>query len=563
MATRELTSVDLLDRDDLDRLLDELPDLRGLPVALDIAADSEALTTAAEFEELAAAAKAAGARISITTDDPVRQELALIYGLAVTSTPDAATSILRRRDLQTTVVKGAEAPDPHPLADVEPLGVYLPRPERDRLLAPRGGAVLDPDASFSFVVAPRAERRPRFSETADFRVPARERRPRSAKTGRALGASALVVASIVIAAAIVVLLLGLLAPSAKVVLVPETRQITGEVTYGVAADGVALDVALEPLVLSEVLTYEATLPASGERQVPDAKARGMIFLTNPNSYPVEIPAGTTVSSLDGSQVFLTVEAIEVPAADPFGAATFGTAVVDVEAVDAGPDGNLGTGELAGELGSGVLYQNRFPLEGGTTRTETFVTQADLDALAQQAEQELRARVARALDGTLEPGWLMLGAPETPEPMAVSYSAEPGAVASDVSIRAELRVEGRAYDPAELERMARSELERRLSAATPEGFSLLLDSVRHAPPEQAGSAVAFVLHGEATIQAYLDPALESQLADELAGKSEASARRVLDGVEGLAGYRLEYGPDWLPWEPVPQFSDRISVDIDAP
>lgn len=565
MATRELTSVDVLERDDLDRLLDELPGLADLPITLDIATESDALTTAAEFEELAAAAKAAGARLSITTDDPLRQELALIYGLSVTSSPDAATSILHRRDLQTTVVRRAEVVKPGSASGPEPLGVQLPRPESHRLLAPRGGAVLDPDASFSFVVAPPSERRLRFSETADFQLPARgrtRRRQKSPATGLALSASALVVASIVIAAAIIVLLIGLLAPSATVVLIPERQAITSQVTYGVATEGASLDVTVEPVVVSTVLNHEATRPATGERQVPDAKARGMIFLTNPLSRPVEIPAGTTVTSLDGTRAFLTTETIEVPAADPFGAATFGTAVVDVEAIEPGPGGNLGTGELAGELGSGILYQNRFPLEGGTTRAETYVTEDDLEALARDAEQELRARVDGALDGELESGWLLLGSPETPGDVNLSYSAEAGAVADEVSIRAELRVEGRAYDPAELERLAKSELERRLSAATPEGFSLLLDSVRHSQPESAGSPVSYVMRSEATIQAYIDPALESQLADALTGKSEGSARRLLDGIEGLAGYRLSYGPDWLPWEPVPQFANRVSVDIDV-
>jgi hypothetical protein len=575
VATRERSSVDVQECDDFDRMLDDLPRWRGMTIAIDIATDAEALNSAAEYDELALLAQTYDVEVSISTDDPLRQELARIYGLTITSTPDrATTSILRSLDLQTTRVRSPfvsrryDAPTtrgPQPADTDWPSSVSA-----GSLLAPRGGAVLDPDASFSFVVAPPGERYPRFDEALDGRtgVPGTsvaQRAERRAKHQRdALNASALVVAVVVIAIAVAVLIIGLLAPSAHVVLIPETRVIASEVSYAIAPSGAQFDVVLEPRLISETIQTEMTAPATGQREIPDTGAQGMVFLTNPLTQAVTIPAGTVIVSLDGEQEFLTTAEISVPAADPFGAATFGTAVVDVSAIAPGPDGNLATGELAGELPSGVLYQNRFPLDGGTLKVETFVTSDDLAGLAARAEAELQGGVDTALLGEIEPGWQLFDNPHATDLLSASYSAAAGDVVEEVSIVAELRVEASVFNPDDLHHAATVELERRLGSMTPEGFGLVLDSMQTSAPQpiDSESGFAFTMSSQATIEAYIDPALEASLPEDLTGKSEASAARILDDIGGLASYRLSYGPDWLPWEPVPRFANRISVDIDA-
>jgi hypothetical protein len=555
--------VDVHVRDDFDRLLDDLDELDVEELVIDIVADADALSAPAEFAELARRARSGSLRISIATDDPIRRELALIYGLEAADASNATTRLLFSvASDQTTVVRRRSVDDAESLpADPPP---NLPRRD-DHLLAPRGGPVYDSDASYSFVVAPPVQQTFAKGETAEYvtRRPAKPAgtRPRAR---RAADLSAIVTATLVIVVAVTVLLVGLLAPSATIVLVPETRPVTVELTYGVGTVGLPLDVTIEPSTISRTLVYEASTAATGERMEPDEAARGMVFVTNPHSESVLLPAGTIFTSADGIQTFSALEDIEIPAADPFGAATFGTAVVDVIADAAGMAGNLPIGALSGELPSGVLYQNRFQLDGGSERVVKVVTEADQARLTRQAEAGLEAQIATALDDELDSEWRLLDAAKPSSDVTVVFDAQPGDEADDVTIRAALPVEGSAYDPAALEAAARRMLDGRMRALTPDGFRIVADSMAVSTPRriETASGVAYEVTSSATVEAVLPDDLQSTLASELEGKSEGSARRIIDGIKGLAGYHVAYGPGWLPWEPVPRFSNRISVAIDG-
>jgi hypothetical protein len=325
-----------------------------------------------------------------------------------------------------------------------------------------------------------------------------------------------------------------------------------------------LDLVLEPQTVARTLVYEGSAPATGERFEPDAAARGMVFLTNPLPEVVLAPAGTVLTSGDGARTFATLEDIEIPAADPFGAATFGTAVVDVVADTPGPAGNLPIGALSGELPSGVLYQNRFPLDGGTERAVAVVTEEDQQRLLERANEELSAQVAAALDDELEAGWQLLGEPRAASDMTATFNVQPGGDAEEVTIRAELPVEGSAYDPDALEAAAVEALDARVRAVAPEGFQVVERSVTISTPRQLemSSGVAYEMTSSATVEAQLPEDLESELAERLEGKREAAARSIVEDIEGLSSYSVDYGPDWLPWEPAPRFSNRISVSIDG-
>ncbi len=576
MATREMNSVDVHEREDFDRFLECLDRYRESRITLDLGGEADVLNSAAEFARLAELANSNDIEISMATIDPLRQELARIFGFAIVDSPAlASTAFLDRRDLQTTIVRRSGAVISRDGQDSEVSSRQSSSPVSNGdggLLAPKGGPVLDPDASFSFVIATADARPLHFSPTTELSVqsqafpesfsPAKTRRR---QTRRAVNVGALVASVLVIVAAVSVLLLGLLAPAASIVLIPETRAISGEIVVGAGADGASLDLAIQPEPVSTVLTYQSSVPVTGERQVPDQPARGMVFVTNPASRPILIPANTSLFTADGALQFTTTEDIDVPAADPFGSATFGTAVVSVIAAEPGPESNLGTGELIGELESGVMFQNRFPLEGGSLKLERFVIGDDHARLMNQANEALTSQIANALDDFVLPGWELVDPPGAPQQLQAIFSAEAGAVADEVSIEAELLVEGQMYEPQGLFQSARNELGQELEASVDDGFEILPDSIEFSgfEPVAIDRGVAFILRGEAVTRAVLDPYLESTLADDLVGRSEANATEAVSSIDGLQGFQVSYGPDWLPWDPIPRLSSRITVDVREP
>jgi hypothetical protein len=79
--------------------------------------------------------------------------------------------------------------------------------------------------------------------------------------------------------------------------------------------------------------------------------------------------------------------------------------------------------------------------------------------------------------------------------------------------------------------------------------------------ELGAAV-FTLSADGTVEADLGDDFEQEFAGALTGKGETYAIEALQEIEGVERFDVDYGPDWLPWKPAPQLSNRITVAIDG-
>ena len=560
MVTRQMGVVDVQQLEDFDDLLRSLDQRSGCTVTIDVMTDVDVLTEPAEFEALLCAARLHDVAIELATDDPIRQELGRIYGLRLTTGPAFSAAQMMGGDARTVRLPAIWPDEPGDLSSTKVQNGQIetaPFP-----LTPASASPFDTDASFSFVLAPPDIRNTPLPAVTRTRP---GRRDRKQAVSRGLGSSSLVVSGMVIAAAIAVLLTALLAPSAAIVIVPETRDISSSVTFGFVGSGQPLDVEITPTSISSTVTFEGTAPATGERTIPDDAARGMVFLTNPFSEVVVLPAGTIFAPQEGDVSYETLERIEVPAADPFESARFGTAAVGIQAVQAGTVGNLDVGELSGAHETGILFQNRFPVDGGTEMTVATVTQQDIESLRHAARDDLEIRASSALNDELAPGWELVGEPQIDGEMSAEFSAEPGTDAEEVTINAMLAVQGQMYDPAAVEEQARDNVLAQLASQVPSSFGLVMESVRLSSPQQVGDSgqTAFRIEAEATAAAQFDSDQIDELAEDFSGHGENHAATVLDRTPGVESYSLAYGPSWLPWDPIPRFTNRVSVDVRGP
>ncbi|MEZ4520131.1 MAG: hypothetical protein R3A46_00610 [Thermomicrobiales bacterium] len=565
MATRQICSiVDVQERDDFDELIHDLGRHTATTITIDVAAEVDVLTMPFEFELLVDSAAANDVEVEISTEDPVRQELARIYGLGLASgSAGNPTAMFREMETVSTPVFPTDASLPDEIPPTQQF-LQVTVPDRDRRSTGDLDQIspFDSDASFSFVVAP-----PRESfgpAPARSRKRAARKAAKPANVSRSLGWGSVVVSAMAVAAAVATLLIALLAPSANVVIVPETRTLDAEVTYGLEGSAVPLDIAVVPTTLKDTITFEATVPATGESLVPDGTARGMVYVTNPSSEEIVLPTGTIFTGPNGEASYLSVEEIDIPAADPFGSARFGTAVVEVEATEPGPSGNLDVGELSGTLASGILYQNRFPIEGGTSKAVAVVTESDIESVKSAARDGIETLRPSSLDEQIPGGWAVAQPATIKGDILMTVSTSTGTVANEVSVVATADIEGTVYDPAALEADARDQIQRILAAAVPEGFGLDMESLRTSVPRAVGdgSSVAFILTAEATAAAQFDAVFRDELAGDLVGKGEEHAVETLESLQHVNAFSVSYGPDWLPWNPVPRFEERISIDVDG-
>src|SRR5215218_2309256 len=262
--------------DSLPDVLNRLRKSGGTSVSLDIPAASSLFLTASEFRALQATADRDHISVSVTTDDPLRQQLAALFKLPVESPetdPEPAPA-------------ETEPPPPEELAVAEPPPVESESPTPEGDTETSGSVVTEAAQPVPEPVTEAAtENQGRLS-----RVTARARATTTRQRLVALGAVVAVLAIAYLAAY-------LFLTRATVVLTLKRQPISQDLSVGIAAPGAAqptadLIVAATPVGFS--LSTTQTTNATGVKTVGDAPAGGRIILSNPTGKNVTVEAGTQV-----------------------------------------------------------------------------------------------------------------------------------------------------------------------------------------------------------------------------------------------------------------------------
>jgi len=324
-------------------------------------------------------------------------------------------------------------------------------------------------------------------------------------------------------------------PGATIVVTPRAATL-GPKTFTIRADPRATIVdAASGVVPASLLSHDfvaqGDFPATGLRVV-EAAATGTVRFTSLNTVgPVRIGAGTQVSTL-GGQAFVTQAGVIVPRATVSGTTiTAGHVGIAVVAAKAGPDGNVGPGEISRGPDSLVVQQvsvtNPDPTAGGARQEFTRVSQKDVDAaLAQltgqiqdQFDQWVQAPSGQAAGVTVFPKTGAL-APIIPSPdPATLVDVEEATFHLDANASGTVV----AVDPALVRQVAADQMS--ASGSIPAGQTLVEGSVSAVvgtgTPD--GDIVDFQVMATATTIPALDPAA---LLSEVRGRSVEDARRIL-------------------------------------
>lgn len=205
-----------------------------------------------------------------------------------------------------------------------------------------------------------------------------------------------------IIAAVVLLLCFLIwaiifAPHATVIL--KTRTTDAAVNQPVSIGAALATDATKGTLKAETrhLKKEVSIPfdATGKKDVGE-KATGKVNFSRQAMNSTTIPAGTELET-SGGLVFVTDSTITVPAST-FGPGCFptacaGTASGTVTAAAGGSKYNSATGSLSGAPG-GTTATFDDPTGGGTDKTITVVTQADVDSARQKINEQVGATQAK-------------------------------------------------------------------------------------------------------------------------------------------------------------------------
>jgi hypothetical protein len=351
-------------------------------------------------------------------------------------------------------------------------------------------------------------------------------------------------------------------PSARVTIDPATEAL-GPIRYELRFDSpqTAAGMAEQTVTHPVAGTYHDLAPATGS----------VAFFNWNTSTAVEVLAGTQVAANDIA--FGTVATIVVPRAHVISfippTVQAGEAGVGIEAIEAGPAGNIAAEEIdtvvdentAAQL-RGVpdnperLVTNPEPTAGGLDESGPLVEQADVDA----AVTDLQTQLADLVANTLTPSDGAVIADTSPAPQPTINV--PGDLLGTRD-REEFELTGslpydRAWVSAEEVEAAARKLLVADTAIVPAGRELVAGSevVAIEGTRREGAQLIATVSLTAATVATID---EDVVAGRIAGLTFEDARAELDDMGGVV--EISGWPEWV--DAVPRLTWRIEIDIAAP
>ena len=191
--------------------------------------------------------------------------------------------------------------------------------------------------------------------------------------------------SLVTAAAI---LLAVVGPSATIV-IAATPTPLGPFEYDLRAGPNGGDIRAQTL-FDDKLTAKTTGTATGSR-LDETKATGQEQFKNLTTNDIRIPLGTVVQTDNPPVRFLTTEEKILPRSSLFPLPTFGTVLINIQALEVGPKGNVANDKISHGPSNEYLVTNPAPTTGGKADQIPVVTPADYDKAVSQSDNDMKAK----------------------------------------------------------------------------------------------------------------------------------------------------------------------------
>ncbi|MEP6693647.1 MAG: baseplate J/gp47 family protein [Chloroflexota bacterium] len=378
---------------------------------------------------------------------------------------------------------------------------------------------------------------------------------------RAAGASPVNVLGILgsLLAAVLVLMV-VVGPTATVVVARVSKPL-GPIEFDLRA-GPQGEIPGALTLVANDLSQKYAQPATGERLDP-IKAKGVARLSNLDSQnDVRVLKGTVLRTRDNVR-FQTTEEKVIPRSKldifpPF--VIFGTADVAIEAIEAGPAGNVAANTITLTDRKDFAVNNPQVTSGGEVKKYAVITGSDYGLAAGRAEEELKKAALRKVDDwkkAATKGQLIYG-PVTKVTGVTSSSGLVGTEPPNGTF--ELTVTGTATG------YSVPEAEPRATTIAKLGERADPDSEIDAPaavvdvivgPTLLDNGVSWRVRGRTTQYPLVH---EAPLRASLAGREFDAARDVV-GSQGLELRTITVWPGW--WPRFPFFDSRIKVDTETP
>lgn len=361
--------------------------------------------------------------------------------------------------------------------------------------------------------------------------------------------------------------LGLTLPIATAKIVVNSQPLTRSLTMLVDSnkDTDFASKTLRGITLTSRIERSAETETTGEKIIGE-KAKGDIKILNKTLAEKTFDKGQKVIYDDDDLTYELKNDVTIPAATDDGLSlTYGTAVIEVEAIDIGSDYNISKDKLLlidkeNETDFSALALDKFG--GGSSKTIKVVAQEDLDLLENLISENLGDEINKTLKNKVASSQNLINGSET---SAVVMSNNNYALDEEtdlVSLTQTLDVYGLVYMDQELNIL----IDDLVKEFIPEGFELSPKD-RETNVEVLGNTSESVLNSttadiQVTLKAFVIPEInEDVIKQDLAGANSKEAARILSGIRNVQNYEYKVNPAIPFFRRAPRNLANINIEIE--
>ncbi len=347
-------------------------------------------------------------------------------------------------------------------------------------------------------------------------------------------------------------------PKATVTIFVSPKSFSQDQNISFSTDGTSDTAAgiVPGAAITSSVSGEKTKGTTGTKLVGD-KAKGSVLVSNGNPNPINLAAGTLLTSSSGLKFVTNAEASisgQILPGQP------GTSTLEIAAADIGSQYNLAKGEIfsVGNFSKSlVAATSQGDFSGGSSQQISAVAKSDQTTLETDLKNELTEQAASDLSGKINDSQIFVSEAAENEITSANFDHKIGDEADNLKLSLGLKVTGVAADKEKLLEYAKALLKDK----TPPGF-VLRDS-------QIGFKFTFVEHKDGlysykvTINANFLPQINSdELIGKVLGKTLAAAESYLKSTPGYVHAQIKVNPALGFLTTLPHVRKNITIDVVA-
>lgn len=322
-----------------------------------------------------------------------------------------------------------------------------------------------------------------------------------------------------------------LTASATVTIIPASTEITTNTTVTVVPGiaNITQHQVSERTLGALTLTQDRTVKATGTGHQEATAAHGFIILYNAALTSQIVPAGELLTSANGVEVATDQDAV-LPAGN---GATNGQTTVAAHALQAGPGGNIGAGEINGPCCRAYVIARNTAFTGGqNARSFQMVTQQDINGAVVAIKTSLNQSVQAALQVQVPPDETLI----TPVPCIskVSSNHKAGEEAQEITVAVDQTCTGMTYNTQALRSLLVQSVTEQATKQLDTHYTLAGNVQTRVikSTSLADKTVELQVKGTGTwIYEFTDAQLHD-IAAQIRGKREQDAKQLLLQIEGI-------------------------------